>query len=113
MNLQNLLAAVPHIAGMLTVMLALTSLWALSAVVARLVALVERRAAPPPAPALPEQLSAPSPTAVDVDDEDAAVVAATVAMLLTSPHRIVTIHPVTSTWGQQGRRDIHESRRLR
>lgn len=111
MNLQNLLAAVPHIAGMVVVLLALTSLWALSAIAARLVALVERPAAP--APALPPQPSAPPPETIHVDDEDAAVVAATVAMLVAGTHRIIAIRPVMSAWGQQGRQDIHASRRLR
>ncbi len=111
MNLQNMLAASEHIAGMLVVMFALAALWGLAALSAWFVATFikpeERgrsapRAAPPPAPAK---------AAVAADDDEAVVVAA-VALLLLEHHRVVSVRPVHSAWAQLGRQDVQASHHL-
>jgi Na+-transporting methylmalonyl-CoA/oxaloacetate decarboxylase gamma subunit len=113
MNLQNMLAATEHLAGMLVVMFALAVLWGLASLSAWFVATFIKpeesgrsapRAVPPPAPAK---------AAVAADDDEAVIVAAAVALVLLEHHRVVSVRPLPSAWGQLGRRDIHSSHHLR
>jgi Na+-transporting methylmalonyl-CoA/oxaloacetate decarboxylase gamma subunit len=99
---QDLWAAAELLVGFVIVMLALTLLWGLTALMSRLVAWLER-----PTPA-----AAPAPAAaLDPGEEEIAVVAAAVAILLDRPHRIVHALPLPSAWGRQGRLDTHASHR--
>lgn len=103
---QNLWAAAELLIGFAVVMFTLALLWGLTALMARVVARLQR-----PAPAA---AAAASSVAIDAapDDETIAVVAAAVALLLDRPHRIVRVLPQPSAWGQQGRRDAHSSHRM-
>lgn len=113
MDLQNMLAATEHLAGMLVVMFALAALWGLASLSAWAVATFIKpeesgrsapRAAPPPAPAK---------AAVAADDDEAVVVAAAVSLLLLEHHRVVSVRPLPSAWAHQGRQDIQASHQLR
>lgn len=103
---QNLWAATALLVGFAVVMFTLALLWGLTALMARVVARLQR---PAPAAAAAQPAAATDPGA---DDTDIAVLAAAVALLLDRPHRIVRVLPQPSAWGQQGRRDAHSSHRM-
>lgn len=107
----SFLAAAEHLTGFLIVMLTLGLLWGLTELLGRIFARQELSAAKQrPAPV------AASPVASSGSEmlpDDIAVVAAAVAYLLDEPHQIVSVRPQPSSWGQQGRRDIHASHRIR
>lgn len=115
MNTENLLVASEHLAGLLVVAFALTTLWGLTALIGRLVVLLSKPAvesAPveaPPIPATDQSPSAPS----EEPDGELVVIAAATAMLLGPNHRIIAVQPVRSAWGTIGRQDIHASHRVR
>ena len=121
MNLSNLVEALESLTGFVIVMLALAVLWGLTAMTGRLfIARAAREATAKAAPApVPEPVIAASGAASDrgsSDDElddDLVVIAAAAASLLSAAHRIVSVRPVDSSWGRQGRRDIHASHRIR
>lgn len=50
---------------------------------------------------------------IDEEREELIIVATAVATMLGAEHRIVSIRPRSSGWGQQGRREIHASHRIR
>ncbi len=103
----NLLLAVEQLAGFLLVMSALVLLWGLTALVGKVFG--------QPGPAAPSSpiVRQPETAAADVPEEDVVIIAAAVALLLDAPHRVVAVRPLPSSWGQQGRRDIHDSHRIR
>jgi Na+-transporting methylmalonyl-CoA/oxaloacetate decarboxylase gamma subunit len=104
----DLWAAAGLLAGFGIVMATLALLWGLTALMSRLVARLER-----PAPAAAPVAAAPAADTAALDgDELVVVVAATAAVLLHRPHRIVRVLPQRSAWGQQGRRDAHSSHRM-
>lgn len=110
MNFDNILLASEHFTGLLVVMLALGSLWILTATMSWLVARLSRAAAvPAPAPQLSTGRVADS---VADDDDEAVVIAAAVAMLLGPTSRVVAVQQVSTAWADHGRRDIHISHRL-
>ncbi len=111
MNLDNLVLAVEHLAGLLVVMFALSCLWALAALMGWVVTRFERRAAER-AKRMPDPVATPVEAEPETDD-DAVVVAATAMMLLGPKARVVAVQPLASSWGDQGRRDIHVSHRFR
>jgi Na+-transporting methylmalonyl-CoA/oxaloacetate decarboxylase gamma subunit len=111
-NLENLMFAAEHLAGFAIVMLALSLLWGLTALLGRLVARTEQRQVQSPVVA-----TVPTtgfvPTENEIPEDDLVVIAATVAMMVDGRHRVVAVNPVPSSWGQQGRREIHASHRIR
>ena len=109
MNFDNILLAAEHFAGLLIVMLALGSLWILTATMSWLVARLAPAAVPVPPPQASTGRVADS---VAEDDEEAVVIAAAVTMLLGPTSRVVAVHQVSTAWADQGRRDIHISHRL-
>ncbi|BET66539.1 hypothetical protein ASA1KI_14570 [Opitutales bacterium ASA1] len=117
MNFDNVVQSLEHLTGFVIVMLALSVLWGLTALMGRVMggrvtdkaADAPARAVAPPAPVL---AAAPAP-ANDDEDDALIVVAAAAAALLQREHRIVAVRPIASSWGQQGRRDIHASHRIR
>lgn len=107
MNLDNIVLATEHFAGLLVVIFALLSLWILTATMSWLVA----RLAPATAvPAPPSTGRVADPVAED--DEEVVVIAAAVAILLGPRSRVVAVQQVSTAWADQGRRDIHISHRL-
>jgi Na+-transporting methylmalonyl-CoA/oxaloacetate decarboxylase gamma subunit len=112
-NLDELLLAAEHLAGFVIVMLALSLLWGLTVVLGRVVARIEKLRTLPvavPAATIPP---VGAPTGVEVSDDELVVIAATVAAMIDGRHRVVAVRPVQSSWGQQGRREIHASHRIR
>ncbi|MGA8053058.1 MAG: OadG family protein [Burkholderiales bacterium] len=108
-HFQNLLAAAELLVGFVIVMLTLSVLWGLTALMGRIVARFERRGpqAAVAARAAPERV-----VSGGVEDDELAVIAAAVALTLDVPHRVVSVQPQPSSWGQQGRRDLHGSHRI-
>lgn len=106
---QSLWAASELLVGFAIVMGTLALLWGLTALMARVIAQLER-----PAPATMPHRPRVSAAPIDAgpSDEEMAVVAATVALMLDRPHRVVRVLPQPSAWGQQGRRDAHSSHRM-
>jgi len=115
-NWQNVLLAAEHLAGFVIVIIALTVLWGLTALMG---ALVQRfgvgDATRAPSQSPPSPAAAASPSAPDdaLSEEEVVVIAAAVATLIDGRHRVVSVRPVHSSWGQQGRREIHASHRIR
>jgi len=115
-NWQAFLDSFEHLTGFVIVMIALGGLWGMTALMAKAVAAFEKSKAPAPAPAAAPAAAAAAvaPTAQDgPPEDDLVVVAAAVATMLGARHRVVAVKPVSSSWGQQGRRDIHASHRIR
>lgn len=117
-NWHDVLVAAEHLAGFVVVMVTLLVLWGLTVVSGKVVARLEAMR-PKPAPVVPEPAAAPAtgPAAATgddgVSDEELVVIAATVATMIDGRHRVVSVRPVPSSWGQQGRREIHASHRIR
>ena len=116
-NWQAFLDSFEHLTGFVIVMIALGGLWGLTALMAKAVAAFEKSKAPAPAPAAAAAPVAAAPVVAAAQDgpseDDLVVVAAAVATMLGARHRVVAVKPVSSSWGQQGRRDIHASHRIR
>ena len=111
MNVNNVVEASKHLTGFVIVMIALSALWGLTALVGRILSSpAEKPAQPAPVPVSP---TAAAPFSSTEEDDDLVVVAAAAATLLDASHRIVAVRPIASSWGQQGRRDIHASHRIR
>lgn len=112
MNSSELLAAAEHLVGFVIVVIALSVLWGLTALMGRIFGSVggQKAAAGPTAPASASAAAAPS---TEDGDDDLIVVAAAAALMIGERHHIVSIRSAPSSWGQQGRRDIHASHRIR
>jgi Na+-transporting methylmalonyl-CoA/oxaloacetate decarboxylase gamma subunit len=111
--------AVPHLAGMLMVMITLSILWGVCALTAKLVALLQPEAKP--AIASNAKAAAPpittAPAAADpsfIAPEIVAVIAAAVATVTgNQPVRIVSIKPMSTSWERAGRQSVLTSHRIR
>lgn len=113
MLVQNLITASEHLTGFAIVMCALAILWGLTALMGKLVVRFESKV-PAKAPVATVPLATSKKDAEgELDGDDLVVIAAAAASMLDSKHRIVSIRPYVSTWGQQGRREIHASHRIR
>ena len=121
MNLIPILAAaqktavadtVPHLMGMLLVLVTLACLWgvcALSATVIRMLA--PAPAAPPP---VAVRAAVPPVAAPDgLTPEIIAVISAAIASVTDSSHRIVAIRRHSSTWEKAGRQSVLSSHKIR
>jgi Na+-transporting methylmalonyl-CoA/oxaloacetate decarboxylase gamma subunit len=105
--LENFLHASEHLVGFLIVVMALCLLWGATALLGKVFAASEPAAAESP-PAPQATFAAPQE-----EDEDLVVIAAAAAAILGGRHRVVSIRPQISSWGAQGRRDIHASHNIR
>jgi glutaconyl-CoA decarboxylase len=116
----SIIDALPHMAGMLMVMVTLAVLWGVCALTAKLVAtfIPEKKTAPPaPAKAPPPPVATPA-AAVATDSgiapEIVAVIAAAVATVTRDqPVRIVSIKPMSTSWERAGRQSVLTSHRIR
>lgn len=115
----SVLEALPHLSGMLMVMIALGLLWGICALTAAIikVLLPPAKAATAPQPAT--RAAAPASPAAIPDDsrippEIVAVIAAAVATVSGGrPVRIVSIKPMSTSWERAGRQSVLTSHRIR
>lgn len=116
--------ALPHMAGMLMVMVSLAFLWGICALTAKVIsiALPEKAPAKPvAAPAVtsepgmsPAVASAPAAADTRIAPEIVAVIAAAVATVTRNqPVRIVSIKPMSTSWERAGRQSVLTSHRIR
>lgn len=137
----SVMDALPHLGGMLMVLITLAIMWGITASVAKIIAILHsKQAAPVPAPQ-PAPLQAPVATAPAaapaaaadavpvaaiaaavaaayeneqiVSSEIAAVIAAAVACMSGGTRRIISIKPVDSSWEKAGRQSVLYSHRIR
>lgn len=110
----SILDALPHLAGMLMVMVTLTVLWGVCALTAKLVQILmpeKKPASPASAPsAAPAPEEAP---ASEIAPQIVAVIAAAVAACTGGNIRIVSIKPTSSSWERAGRQSVLTSHRIR
>ena len=107
--------ALPHLLGMLLVILTLAVLWGVCVLTATLIrTFTPAVAAPTPAPS-----TAPPSASLTTEDprkpapEIVAVIAAAVATVTGPSHRIVSIKPQSSSWEKAGRQSIISSHNIR
>jgi Na+-transporting methylmalonyl-CoA/oxaloacetate decarboxylase gamma subunit len=110
----SVLDALPHLAGMLMVMVALAILWGVCELTARVVRMLAPDTAPPADPK-PATTAKPAGhfTEQAVPPEIIAVIAAAVATVTGPTHRIVSIKRQSTTWEKVGRQSILTSHRIR
>lgn len=102
-------AALPHLLGMLLVVMTLTVLWGVCVLSATLIkTFVPAPAAPAPAKAAPKPTAPEGPS-----PELVAVISAAVAAVTDSAHRIVAIKPQSSSWAKAGRQSVLSSHKIR
>lgn len=122
----SIMDALPHMAGMLMVMVTLAFLWGVCALTATIIKLLLREpksaAAPttasPAAAAVESQAPVSQPAAFPADPgiapEIVAVIAAAVATVTGhQPVRIVSIKPMSTSWERAGRQSVLTSHRIR
>ena len=110
----SVLDAIPHLAGMLMVMVTLAILWGVCAFTAKLIQLllpVPAPAAAPVAAALPQPAGRHETNTIA--PEIVAVIAAAVAATTGSRQRIVSIKSGSSAWERAGRHSVLSSHRIR
>jgi hypothetical protein len=120
--------ALPHLGGMIMVLITLTVMWGVTAAVAKLITILhahQAAAAPAPSPAAPPAASAAPVAAIAaavaatyeneqiVSSEVAAVIAAAVACMSGGSRRVISIRPVDSSWEKAGRQSVLYSHRIR
>ncbi|MCU0750121.1 MAG: OadG family protein [Akkermansiaceae bacterium] len=111
----SIMDALPHLAGMLMVMVTLTILWGVCVITAKLVKIFipEPQAAVAPV-AKPVATPAATPaTPEGIAPEIVAVIAAAVANVTGQPCRIISIKPMSTSWERAGRHSVLTSHRIR
>lgn len=114
----SVLDTLPHLAGMLMVLLTLTILWGVCTMTAKLVQILTPKpktaAASVAAPAKPAAtVKKPEPRADVIAPELVAVIAAAVSATLGQKVRIVSIKPTSTQWERAGRQSVLTSHRIR
>ena len=118
----SVLDALPHMAGMLMVMVSLAFLWGVCAFTAKVISVtmpekapVKPVAAPVVSPeTTPQAAPAPAPAHSGIPPEIVAVIAAAVATVTrNAPVRIVSIKPMSTSWERAGRQSVLTSHRIR
>jgi hypothetical protein len=116
----SVMDALPHLGGMLMVLVTLTLLWGLTALVSKLVAVIHPKSpavfGPPPASgsAATAALAGATPAAdTGLAPEIVAVIAAAVAASTGQTLRIVSIKPMITSWEKAGRHSVLTSHRIR
>jgi hypothetical protein len=99
-----------HIVGFLNVLVVLTLLWGLTAAVGTFFARRDRAAA---AAAGLIPVTAAAPTGDGIPEDEVAVIAATVSLILGRRHRIVSIRGANLDWAREGRRQHFASHKIR
>jgi Na+-transporting methylmalonyl-CoA/oxaloacetate decarboxylase gamma subunit len=111
----SIMDAVPHLAGMLMVMITLAILWGVCVLTAKLIQIF---APEPKAIASPVAKPTAAPNAAPeahtgIPIEIIAVIAAAVATVTGKSHRIISIKPMSTSWERAGRQSVLTSHRLR
>lgn len=117
----SVLDALPHLAGMLMVMIVLAILWGVCALVALGVRALQPEDSATMVPVTPtaattgSEPASASPAAGPVGQppELVAVIAAAVASTVGRSHRVVSIRPAGSEWEKAGRQSVLSSHRIR
>lgn len=103
-------AALPHLLGMLLVIVTLAALWGVCVLSATLIkTFAPAPAAPAPAKAAPQPAAVPDGPPPEI----VAVISAAVAAVTDSAHRIVAIKPQSSSWAKAGRQSVLSSHKIR
>jgi|688.fasta_scaffold197710_3 hypothetical protein len=112
--------ALPHLGGMLMVLIALACLWALTAIVANLIKIYQKlqpgnvATAPAATPVPPSPLPAPAePAHAGISPEIVAVISAAIACLGGGKRRVISIRPADTSWEKAGRQAVIMSHRIR
>ncbi len=110
--------ALPHLVGMLIVLLTLCLLWGLTVLLSRLVAWIQSRAALAQPAGLPAAVGkvrtpAPAPAVEGVPPEVVAAISAALATIYGGPRRIISLKPMNPSWEKAGRQSILSSHRIR
>ena len=125
--------ALPHLGGMLMVLITLTLLWGITAAVAKAISILHawqaksaapapvKAAGPPASDDVPVALIAAAAAAAleadrpagTVPPEIAAVIAAAVACMSGGSRRVISIKPVDMGWEKAGRQAVLYSHRIR
>lgn len=113
----SIMDALPHLAGMLMVMLTLTILWGVCVITAKLVKIFipePQAAVAPVAKPVPKPAASAPPAAPEgIAPEIVAVIAAAVATVTGQPCRIISIKPMSTSWERAGRHSVLTSHRIR
>lgn len=107
--------ALPHLGGMVMVLVTLTALWGVCAITAKLIQILMPEPTPQPAPA---RLAAMPGVQSRVEDEGTppeiiTAIAAAVACFIGPSHRIVSIRRQSTSWEKAGRQSVLTSHRIR
>lgn len=108
----SVLDALPHLAGMLMVMVTLFVLWGVCAVTARLIQLVTPAPVAVASPVLARDLPIPADPQAP-PPEIFAVIAAAVVSFTGPSTRIISIRRQSTTWEKVGRQSVLTSHRIR
>lgn len=114
----SVLDTLPHLAGMLMVLVTLTILWGVCATTAKLVQILIPESKPSvanvAAPAKPPAtVKKPEPHADFIAPEVVAVIAAAVSATLGPKVHIISIKPSSTQWERAGRQSVLTSHRIR
>lgn len=112
----SIMDALPHLAGMLMVMVTLAALWGVCVLTAKLVQILMPEKKPAPAASTASAAQAPAAAPVPeiaIAPEIVAVIAAAVAACTGRNIRIVSIKPSSSSWERAGRQSVLTSHRIR
>lgn len=100
------LSSLQHVIGFLVVLVALIILWGVTVLIGSIFS--QATFAPPVA------VSEPEDGGIELDEEEAAAIAATVACLMGRRSRIVSIRSAaTKDWNREGRREHFASHKIR
>lgn len=113
----SVLDALPHLAGMLMVIVTLAILWGVCAFTAKLIQILTpaRKTSPAHAPAASDA-AITKPARVEpagIAPEIVAAIAAAVASVTGPQYRIIAIKPQSSSWERAGRQSVLTSHRIR
>lgn len=111
----SVMDALPHLGGMLMVLITLTMLWGITVLVSRIVAVINPK---PPAvfgiQPMDQPATMPAPVAdVGISPELVALIAAAVAASTGKTHRVISIKPMSTSWERAGRQSVLTSHRIR
>jgi Na+-transporting methylmalonyl-CoA/oxaloacetate decarboxylase gamma subunit len=116
-NSHSVMDALPHLGGMLMVIVTLAILWGLTVLVSRAVALLPKKQAPAPAPVAPVMTPSLAIAAAPANDrippEIIAIISAAVAAVAGPDRRIISIRPMNTSWEKAGRQSVLSSHRIR
>jgi sodium pump decarboxylase gamma subunit len=117
----SVMDALPHLGGMLMVLITLTILWGLTILISKLVAKLPAGTATPttakaaaaaPTPS-PSTAATPAPAPDGLSLEIVAVIAAAVAATAGPDRRIISIRGTSRSWEMAGRQSVLTSHRIR